>query len=210
LPARTDLWFAPAWTMLPLASRRCRVRNPVNGVVAELSADQYAVLTACEGCCSLPDHHVAVQRKLDVRVEDRAMIFQWLQEFVARGLFVSLDDLVGRLGSVPHASSASFAGIAIRTCDRPALLARLLRSVAALEARYARAYHYVVLDDSRDAANRAANRQCVAKNERLDCAYYDLTDTSLVEQELRHAFPDAAKELDWLLGPPGPGEATYG
>jgi len=121
-----------------------------------------------------------------------------------------LDDLVGRLGSVPHASSASFAGIAIRTCDRPALLARLLRSVAALEARYARAYHYVVLDDSRDAANRAANRQCVAKNERLDCAYYDLTDTSLVEQELRHAFPDAAKELDWLLGPPGPGEATYG
>src|SRR2546423_1330045 len=83
-----------------------------------------------EGCCSLPDHHVAVQRKLDVRVEDRATIFQWLQEFVARGLFVSLDDLVGRLGSVPHASSASFAGIAIRTCDRPALLARLLRSVA--------------------------------------------------------------------------------
>ena len=39
-----DRYFAPAWTTLPLAARRCRVRNPVNGVVAELDANRHAVL----------------------------------------------------------------------------------------------------------------------------------------------------------------------
>ena len=33
-------WAAPQWTMLPLAPRRCLVRNPLNGASAELSSGE--------------------------------------------------------------------------------------------------------------------------------------------------------------------------
>src|ERR1700712_5049490 len=90
LPARrTVRWLAPAWTMLPIAARLCRVRNPLNGAVTELSADQYAILTACEGCKTLEEHGAGVRRKLGVPDQDWPTISQWLSDFVSRGLFSS-------------------------------------------------------------------------------------------------------------------------
>jgi hypothetical protein len=72
--------------MLPLAARRCRVRNPLSDVVTELSAEQYAVLTACDGCRTLREHGDAVRRKLGVREEGLAALSKWLSEFAAGGL----------------------------------------------------------------------------------------------------------------------------
>jgi hypothetical protein len=77
---------APAWAMLPLAARRCRVRNPLSGVVTELSAEQYAVLTVCDGCRTLREHGDAVRRKLGVREEGLAAVSKWLSEFASGGL----------------------------------------------------------------------------------------------------------------------------
>src|SRR5690242_8128285 len=124
------LWIAPEWTMLPLAAQRCRVRNPFNGVVAELSREQYAVLTACEGCATLEQHHSTVLTKLQVRFEHRATVMQWLRDFATRRLLVSLDEASGSLGRA-EATPAAFAGVFIRTCDRPQLLARVLAACAA-------------------------------------------------------------------------------
>ena len=202
-------WLAPAWTMLPLAARRCRVRNPLNGAVAELSADQYAVLTACDGCRTLEEHAAAVRHKLGVPAERVAAVSIWLKEFASGGLLTSLDDLARRFDPVPSRAPAPFAGIVIRTCDRPELLARALASAAALEARFRTRYRYRIVDDSRDTANRAANRRAVSGTA-LDCAYCDMSAEDALLHGLRQAFPAARDEIDWLLGAPAAGEATYG
>ena len=49
-------WFAPPLQMLPLAARRCLVRNPLNGAAIEMSSGEYAFLSACEGCLPLAAH----------------------------------------------------------------------------------------------------------------------------------------------------------
>ncbi len=195
--------------MLPLAARLCRVRNPLNGVVAELSADQYVILKACEGCKTLEEHGLGVRRKLGVPDHDWPTILQWLSEFVSSGLFVSLDDLVTRLGSDADWTPAPFAGVIIRTSDRPELLARVLKSAALLEQRNQSRYHFQVLDDSRNVANIAANRKTVAECG-LDCVHHDLSQEHAIAAALRMDFPAATTELAWLFGKPDPGEATYG
>lgn len=210
LPARkVARWLAPSWTMLPLAARLCRVRNPLNGVVAELSANQYAILTACEGCKTLEEHGLGVRRKLGVPDQDWPTTSQWLSDFVSRGLFVSLDDLVNRLGSGAEWVPAPFAGVIIRTSDRPELLARVLKSAAALEQRSQSRYHFNVLDDSRNDANIAANRKTVAECG-LDCIHHDLSQEHAIAAALRLDFPAASADITWLMGKSESGEATYG
>ena len=210
LPARTAVrWLAPSWTMLPLAARLCRVRNPLNGAVAELSADQYAVLTACEGCKTLEEHGTGVRRKLGVPDQDWQTISQWLSDFVSRGLFTSLDDLVNRLDIDAEWTPAPCAGMIIRTSDRPGLLARVLKSAAVLEQRVQSRYRFQVLDDSRDGANIAVNRKTIAECG-LDCIHHDLSQEHAIAAALRIDFPAAARELAWLFGQPRSGEATYG
>ncbi|HEY2818823.1 MAG TPA: hypothetical protein VGK44_17010 [Casimicrobiaceae bacterium] len=202
-------WLAPEWIMLPLGVRRCRVRNPLNGATAELSAEQYAVLTACEGCRTLDEHAAAVHRKLALRDDDRVTLSQWVGEFAALGLLASLDQLRQRLDANASSAPASFAGIVIRTCDRSALLARVLASAAALEARLDRRYRYHVLDDSRDGGHRAENARIVAAAG-LDAHYRDLSSSDPFVAELARAFPASREAIDWLLGPARDGEATYG
>jgi len=82
-PLRPARWLAPAWTTLPLTAQRCRVRNPINGVVAFLDANRHAVLVACEGCRMLDEHFALVQARLNVRHEDARGIQAWLREFAA-------------------------------------------------------------------------------------------------------------------------------
>ena len=195
--------------MLPLAARLCRVRNPHNGVVAELSADQYVVLKACEGCKTLEEHGLGARRKLGVPDQDSPTILQWLSDFASRGLFLSLDELVNRLGSDADWTPAPFAGVIIRTSDRPELLARVLKSAALLEQRSQSRHHFQVLDDSRNVANTAANRRTVAECG-LDCIHHDLSQEHAIVAGLRMDFPAATTELAWLFGRPDPGEATYG
>jgi hypothetical protein len=41
-----ERWLVPALSILPLAKRTCRVRDPRNGVAMKLSAGEYAALAA--------------------------------------------------------------------------------------------------------------------------------------------------------------------
>lgn len=205
---RPTRWFAPAWNMLPLTARTCRVHNPLNGRVAELSADQYAVLSACDGCYTLGEHITNVRRKLRVDEQGVPTIANWLSSYVTAGLFVSFDDLIQRLGSGQIWVPPPFGGVFIRTCDRPALLQRVLNSAAVTEST-ARRYSYRILDDSRSPANRAANSR-LASISGLDCTYYDLSQDSEIFQTLRHTFRQGMEELDWLFGSAHASEATYG
>src|SRR5262249_28131550 len=146
---------------LPIAARACRVRNPGNGALAELDANQHAALAACEGIRTLDEHAKVIRANLGVRDEDVPVIQSWLRDFAAQGLLVAEDAMVRRLGADHDIEPVPVAGIVVRTCDRPALLARVLESAAAMAARYDRRDRYFVLDDSRDPASRAANRQCL-------------------------------------------------
>jgi hypothetical protein len=203
-------WFAPALRTWPLAAHRCVARNPLSGATMELSAGEYAVVSACEGCQPLAAHEARAALELSAPVEHRPAFRDLLERCARDGLFVSLPDLVERFGAVASQAPALLGGIAIRTADRPELLARLLASAEALEARGAPRRCWVVLDDSRDPANEQANRAAVARCRTLQVALHGRDEAAALERDLRAAFPHATREIAWLLGAGSAGEATYG
>jgi len=208
--ATTDKrWFVPEFITLPLAARRCLMRNPLNGAALELSSGEHAVLTACEGCRTLADHEARVAVRLRAPGEHMPAIRELLERCARQGLLVSLPDLVARFAPTAATPLAPFAGIVVRTADRPQQLRRLLAGGAALQSRTGLAYSWHVVDDSRHDANRRANREAMAEHRALEPTHHDLSARSL-ETELCAAFPDVADEVRWLLRPANGDEVTYG
>jgi hypothetical protein len=203
-------WFAPAWTMLPLAARRCVVRNPLNGATMELSSGEYAVLSTCEGCRPLAEHETRAVTRLSAPPAHRRAFHELLDRCAAQGMFVPLPDLVLRFGIPQRQPPAPLAGIVVRTADRPQFLQRLLDGAAALQSRRSIEYSWHILDDSRTDVSRSRNREAVVRCSTLDLAYHDLWSDEPLEAELRRAFPRLEAEIELLLGRPCDGEATYG
>src|SRR5215813_10364179 len=95
-----------------------------------------------------------------------------------------------------HASFGS--GIALRTSDRPGLLARLLASAANLEGRGGPKRRWVVFDDSRDPANEQANRATISAWRSLDIVHIGRVESAALECKLSAEFPRAEREIAWL------------
>jgi len=203
-------WFAPAWTMLPLAPRRCLVRNPLNGASAELSSGEYAALSACDGCRTLDEHVARAAEQLSAPPEHRSAIRELLERCARQGLLLSLSDLAARFGGASESSIAPIAGVAIPTADRPQFLARLLAGTSELQRRTGEAYRWHVFDDSRGAESRRANREAIEGHPDLRVIYYDLSTSDSLESRLVTAFPDLRDEIRALLSAAGPDERSCG
>jgi hypothetical protein len=196
--------------MLPIATRRCFVRNPFNGASLELSSGEHAVLAACEGCYTLGEHETRAAAQLGAPAAHRRAIRELLERCAEQGLLLSVPQLVSRFGTPSAAGPAPFGGVVVRTSDRPQLLARLLASAEKLEARGGGKRHWLVVDDSHDPANEQANRAAIANARSLAITHYDRTAAAALQEALVAEFPRAAGEIEWLLAPGLHGEATYG
>lgn len=203
-------WLALQLRMLPVATRRCFVRNPLNGASLQLSAGEYAVLAACEGCHTLSEHEARAAAQLGAPAAHRRAFRELLERCAEQGLLLSVPQLVSRFGTPSAAGPAPFGGVVVRTADRPQLLARLLASAETLEARGGEKRHWLVVDDSHDPANEQANRAAIANARSLAITHYDRTAAAALQQALVAEFPRAAGEIEWLLAPGLDGEATYG
>ena len=204
------LWLVPSLLMLPLAARRCLVRNPLNGAAVELSSGEYAVLSACEGCQSLAAHEARAARQLSAPDEHRPAFRELLERCARQGLLMSLPDLVARFGQPQLQATTPSPEIVIRTADRPQLLLRLLQGAEKLHTSAGCIYRWHVVDDSRHEESRRGNRAAIARCSALGATHHDLCLPESLEAELCGEFPKLQAEIHLLLAPPRGEELTYG
>ena len=136
-------WLRPDLITLPIAVRRCIVRNALNGAALELSAGEHALLTACEGWRTIAEHEAHASAQLAVLHEHRPAVRELLDRCAQRGLLVSVPELVSRFGAPSNGRAArsdraapaprADARAAPRVAQRRALHA--LRSCASLRRR---------------------------------------------------------------------------
>ena len=203
-------WLVPGLRMLPVAARRCRVRNSLNGASLELSSGEYAVLSACEGCRSLADHEARAAQRLSAPAEHRPAIRELLERCAGGGLLMPLPELVARFGASRESFVPRFAGIAVRTCDRPKQLRRVLEGAATLQARTGVAHPWHVVDDSRREESRRANQDALREHGTLAASYHDASAVASLARDLGAAHPDLEEELHALLDAARGDEITYG
>jgi hypothetical protein len=107
------------------------------------------------------------------------------------------------LGDLTHSVvPAPLRTVVIRACDRPAQLGALLETLAGYEDRYGARRSYVVLDDSRDAANARHNAALLAtfaqRTGAPTCHIDDARWAALVER-FAGAVPDAGPALRFAV-----------
>jgi hypothetical protein len=209
-PSQDARWFAADLKMAPLSARHCVVRNPLNGASAELSSVEYAILTASDGCRTLAEHEERAARKLSAPAVDRPVFRELLARCARSGLLMTVAELAGRFGAPTAERSREITHVVVRTADRPQLLARLLSSATALEARTGSHRRWIVIDDSRDAANERANRTALEACRTLETEHLDHGAAAETGRALRSEFPDLDGEIEWLLAPGSHGETTAG
>jgi len=203
-------WFVPPLQLLPLAARRCLVRNPLNGAAMELSSGEYAFLSACEGCLPLAGHEARAARQLSAPPEHRQAVRELLERCARQGLLMPLPDLVARFGPAQPVAPLPQPDIVIRTADRPRLLHRLLQGAVTLQSRAGCAYRWHVIDDSRHEENRRANRSVIEHCAALGAVHHDLSLPASLEAELQHGLPQLGEEIRRLIAAPRGDELTYG
>jgi hypothetical protein len=210
-PETRENWLLAPRSMVPISERQCLVRSRVTPALAVLTSEIYGLLAYCEGCKPIAEHADAIVAAIPGLAGQRAAVLHALEAMCASGLFLRDDALLDRLAGPSEAEPAPLWGVVIRTCDRPDLLQRLVRSLADNERNYGNRYRYHVLDDSRDEAHRLRNRQFASTQTALSLDYHDLAGDLPLRAALDAAFPHLRTEITWLLGSnPDASVATYG
>lgn len=130
--------------------------------VRELPLPLVQILSQCGRFRTLDEHAREVSRALRLPPPRAAEVRRSLERLVELGLLLSESDVLARLASRrSERSQGSIEALFIRTCGRPDTLRRLLESLAERELPEGLS-HCLVLDDSRNAEERAATRSVVS------------------------------------------------
>lgn len=188
------------------------VINRDNGRQQMMSPQVVQGLTRCTTFRSIADHAgvlAATRPELQGRPE---LALQALEGLLANGMLLRAADVAARLSGGVSGSPAPTRIFAI-TCDRPAAVERLLESLLR-NGKLSRHESLYLIDDSRQAESRAANRELVAGfNTRspTDMRYVGDAAQSALLEGLIAREPAAERGLRFLLDPAQwAGHKTYG
>lgn len=144
-------------------------------------------------------HLVAVLPQLGGNIADVVRVLEQVQQ---SGLFLNADSICERVNQRLAAAEAPDRSKAfIITCDRPQAVARLLETMLH-SAKLARQKHLYLVDDSRDPANAAGNREAV---ERFNMAsptamtYFGAAEQQQLIDDLEAALPEHGSAIRFLL-----------
>ena len=119
-----------------------------------MTHDVLSAMNACRTFRTMSEHQAAIEEAIPALKGRRADISRVLDHLIERGLMVSAEDLIATASESEGSAPGASAVCVIRTCDRPASLERLVASIPAPLAK-----EIVVVDDSRDPGNQAANKK---------------------------------------------------
>ncbi|MCH9697794.1 MAG: hypothetical protein K0U68_06810 [Gammaproteobacteria bacterium] len=170
-----------------------------------MPADSVGLLSQCTTFKSI-DAHIEHLINIEPGVaEHKQQISQIFEDLKHQGMLESAQQLIGRLKLAPEQADhpADFAGVFIRTCDRPEQLSRLMGSFADNQKLYGQAFRFYVVDDSRKPESGQQNQKlCRHYHEELDLDvdYYGEQEQKEFISHLIQHFPAYEQIIQWLLG----------
>lgn len=145
-----------------LSNKECVFQHRQDGEVHVMTTDVLQAISLCREFQPLAQHVANIEQKIPALKGQSQAIGQVLEYLRKRDLLQSADDIFERLRT-SSATPVDTRTVAIRTCDRPSELNRLLRSIEEYRQRFPADRSFVVFDDSRDGANQRANAELVAE-----------------------------------------------
>lgn len=136
----------------------------------------------------------------DLKNQKRA-IEKVLQFLIDKKLIISADDWLEKVkNSAQTIQQAPYAGMVVRTCNRPDQLLRLLESLEKYQAQHGSEHPVLVFDDSLDEKNRDRNEK-ICKQVKLPVKYHGASWQNQFIGMLKQEWPADGRLIDWLLAP---------
>lgn len=212
--ANTGRYLAPPYNARLIDQQTVALLISGDPQTRELPLPLVQILSQCGRFRTLDEHAREVARSLQMPPPQTAEVRRSLDQLVGMKLLLSETDVLARLASrrseqAPRPIEMLF----IRTCGRADTLRRLLDSLAARTLPEGLS-HCLVLDDSRDAKERAATRAVVSEFEDRLGGKLQLIDVdqrqSLVETIAAEADIETERLLWTLEGDPDDPAPSYG
>lgn len=115
-----------------------------------------------------------------------------------KGLLKSADDWLTELKASPILTEPKYAGMVVRTCDRPEHLSRLLESLEQYQNIHGCKHEVLVFDDSNDQKLAHENEQLCGQG-KLKVTYHGVAWQQQFITMLQKEFPNDVAEITWLL-----------
>ncbi|MFK7955822.1 MAG: hypothetical protein AB8B96_06985 [Lysobacterales bacterium] len=136
-----------------LSAEEIVFHDPRSGENHVMTMDVLAAMDASRQFQPMGRHVEAITQRIPA-LKGKSHAVEKVFEFLrSRSLVVDADQMLDKLRSAPSQDLTEPAGMVIRTCDRPAELEKLAKSLAANEAVTGRGLRYLVVDDSRHSSD---------------------------------------------------------
>ncbi|KAA3649150.1 MAG: hypothetical protein DWP95_02220 [Proteobacteria bacterium] len=147
----------------------------------------------------LHEHIQQIATAIPALKNQQQAIQKVLQFLIDKQLIISADDWLNKLrqSDNKHAQTP-YAGMVVRTCDRPEQLTRLLDSLVSYQKQHNSHHPVLVFDDSRSESNRTANEKICQKST-AQVTYHGSSWQQQFITMLHHEWPKDKKHIDWLL-----------
>jgi hypothetical protein len=198
--------------IIPVDNTMALVINRDNGKQQMIAPQVVDALKTCTTFRTLEDHADQLARNRPELKGNRALALEALQQVRDAGLLLAAGSIRERLAAadaLPQAPTRAF----IITCDRPEAVERLLESLLRI-GNLGRHDGLFLVDDSREPANRAANRDAVERfnlRSAKNLSYFGAEEQATLLARLIDELPAHEAGIRFLLDPEQwQGAKTYG
>lgn len=147
----------------------------------------------------LHEHIARIANAIPELKNQQQAIQKVLQFLIDKQLIVRAEDWLSQLKQTDGSSTqAPYAGMVVRTCDRPEQLSRLLDSLSGYQKQHNSRHPVLVFDDSRQADNRSANEKLCQKAA-VQVTYHGESWQQQFISMLHKEWPNQSEQIDWLL-----------
>ncbi len=199
------LYASVSGVAAPLSAEEVVFFNPHDGHSHVMTTQVLEALAVTRDFQPLSVHIERVEQRLPVLRGQKAAIGQVFDYLKKKNTMLSDAQWLRTLydtsqADSPVAPGKSFAGIVVRTCDRPLQLQRILQSLAVYQKRFGHQWPVHVFDDSRDAKSHRLNEK-ICRELPLPVQYYGPVWQRSFLAMLTEEFGKDKDIVRWLLHP---------
>ncbi len=212
---KSPLFASVSGVAAPLSAEEVVFFNPVDGRSHVMTQQVLQALALSRDFQPLATHIDRVAHHIPALKPQRgaiATVFEYLQK---KGAMLSDEQWLQTLQAPPQtddfsaADTKAFAGLVVRTCDRPENLQRFLESLSVYCQRFNHRWPVHVFDDSREEKNQKLNEK-ICRESGLSVQHHGSVWQRSFIAMLEKEFPAHKAAIKWLLDRPENGNPFTG